>query len=111
MQFNTLPAEALAPIRARFLVALRERETRVNEAATHARFDQPAVLLDDVHKIRGVAPMLGLATLGALAADAEERLEHWLGGKLSPAANTNRMPDDLHLCLRALHAAIREALE
>lgn len=108
MHLTTLPAEALAPIRARFLVALRDRELRMQQAVATVTTRQPAELLDDVHKIRGVAPMLGLAQLGALAADAEDRLEAWLDIPADPAA---RMPDDLHACLTALHGAIRAALD
>jgi len=112
MHLNTLPAEALAPIRARFLVALRDRETRVQAAVAMAGTGQPEALLDDVHKIRGVAPMLGMGHLGALAADAEDRLEAWLNTSHSPSdARLLRMPDDLHACLRALHSAIRAALD
>ncbi|AWB48382.1 hypothetical protein HYN69_07500 [Gemmobacter aquarius] len=107
MQFNTLPPEALAPIRDRFLVALRDRESRVQHAVATASTGEPAVLLDDIHKIRGVAPMLGMARLGALAADAEDRLEAWLNASFAPP----RMPDDLQSCLRALHHAMREALD
>lgn len=109
MQLNTLPPEALAPIRDRFLVALRDRESRVHHAVATASAGEPAVLLDDIHKIRGVAPMLGLARLGALAADAEDRLEAWLNASFAPAQP--RMPEDLHTCLRALHHAMREALD
>lgn len=109
MQFNTLPPEALAPIRDRFLVALRDRESRVQHAVTTASAGEPAVLLDDIHKIRGVAPMLGLARLGALAADAEDRLDAWLNASFAPSAP--RMPEDLHACLKALHHAMREVLE
>lgn len=108
MHLHTLPAESLAPIRARFLAALRDREPRLREAASTAAVSSPAALHDDVHKIRGVAPMLGLAELGALAADAETRLDAWLGATLSPVSH---MPEDLRLCLQALHAAIDRALD
>lgn len=110
MQFNDLPAEALAPIRDRFLVALRERETRVQQAVATASAKEAGALLDDVHKIRGVAPMLGMGQLGALAADAEDRLEAWLNTPLRPADAAPHMPEDLHCCLKALHCAIRQAL-
>lgn len=110
MHLNILPAETLAPIRARFLVALREREARIGAAARSSAAEHPEALLDDVHKIRGVAPMLGLSLLGALAADAEDRLEAWFGGNLAPAGVLLAMPDDLRLCLKALHGAICEAL-
>ncbi len=108
MQITSLSADALAPIRARFIDALRDREPRVGAAAETARVGEPEQLKEDIHKIRGVAPMLGLAQLGALAADAEDRLEAWLGVLADPAS---RMPDDLHACLKALHGAIREALD
>ncbi len=116
MQLTSLPAESLAPIRARFIDALRAREARIREVLALARPPQPDQLRDDIHKIRGVAPMLGLGQLGALAADAEDRLEPWLAAaKIRPAgmedeAEMVRMPDDLHACLSALHAAMREAM-
>lgn len=111
MHLTTLSAEALAPIRARFLVALRDREVRVRQAVASDSLQPPAELLDDVHKIRGVAPMLGMAELGSLAADAENRLEAWFAETRAPAQTMVRMPADLHACLRALHAAIRSALD
>lgn len=111
MHLTSLPAESLAPIRARFLDALRGREGRIHEAATRAKTTEPVDLLEDVHKIRGVAPMLGLMQLGALAADAEDRLDAWFATHGLQSADTVRMPDDLHYCLKALHASIREALD
>lgn len=111
MQLTTLPAEALAPIRDRFLVTLRERETRVQQAVATASAGEAGALLDDVHKIRGVAPMLGMGQLGALAADAEDRLEAWLNTPQRPADAAPRMPEDLQSCLKALHCAIRQALD
>ncbi len=111
MHLPPLSAETLAPIRARFLLALRDREARVAQAALSASTTQAALLLDDAHKIRGVAPMLGMAQLGALAADAEDRLDAWLAAiPPAPHATPQPMPDDLHQCLCALHRAIRAAL-
>lgn len=115
MQLTTLPAEALAPIRARFIDALRDREARVGAAALDARLDAPDQLLEDIHKIRGVAPMLGMAELGALAAVAEDRLEPWLAATTDAALGlsevTAAMPHELHCTLKELHAAIRQVLD
>lgn len=110
MQLNTLPADALAPIRARFLASLRERETRVREALASACAAEPDALLDDVHKIRGVAPMLGLVHLGARAAETEDRLDLWLRSAPPAAATSLRLPEDLMHALHHLHSAIHEAL-
>lgn len=117
MTMILLSPETLAPIRARFIEALRDREVRLRRSVTTAEIGEPAQLLEDIHKIRGVAPMLGMATLGALAADAEDRLEPWLAAATiappqvppgpAPAA---RLPEDLHACLTALHAAMQDAI-
>lgn len=109
MQITSLSADALAPIRARFIDALRDREPRVGAAAETARVGEPEQLKEDIHKIRGVAPMLGLAELGARAADAEDRLEPWLlATTIAPPGA--EMPDELQSSLRELHGAIRQAL-
>lgn len=117
MQLTSLSAEALAPIRQRFIDALRDRETRVRDAVTRAMVHDPDRLLDDIHKIRGVAPMLGMADLGALAAVAEDRLEPWLSALPEDCAPDGsggallaHLPEELHACLRDLHGAMQEAL-
>lgn len=109
MQLTTLPAEALAPIRARFIDALRDREPRVGAAAETAHVVEPEQLMEDIHKIRGVAPMLGMAELGALAADAEDRLEPWLAAATITPPGAG-MPDEVQSSLKELHGAIRQAL-
>ena len=108
MQMTSLSPETLAPIRKRFIDALRDREPRVGAAAETAQVCEPNQLIEDIHKIRGVAPMLGMAELGALAAQAEDRLEPWLAA--ATITPPGMMPDDLQTSLKDLHDAIRQAL-
>lgn len=119
MQLTSLSAEALAPIRARFIDALRDREARVREALAQAQVHQPERLMDDIHKIRGVAPMLGMAGLGALAAEAEDRLCPWIsatapeiasGAASGGADMAMPLPEELLDCLQALHDEMRAML-
>ncbi|MBC2835668.1 Hpt domain-containing protein [Paragemmobacter straminiformis] len=107
---TSLSAEALAPIRQRFIDALRDREARMRAALTQAPLHQPDRLLDDIHKIRGVAPMLGMAGLGALAAEAEDRLEPWVSAAIAAAPQDMHIPEEVRDCLQALHAEITATL-
>lgn len=110
MFLKSLPVDALAPIRARFLVALRDREQRLREVTVAAALvHAPECMAEDLHKIRGVAPMLDLPDLGALAAVAEDRFDTWQG--VAGCGQGDRLPDDLLDCLRALSAAMTRALD
>ena len=108
MFLQGLPADAIAPIRARVLVALRDREQRLRDAPS-ALAQSPDSVAEDLHKIRGVAPMLDLPDLGALAAEAEDRLDAWLGTMRH--GQDRPVPEDLLACLRALGAAMTKALD
>lgn len=111
MPMNALSAAALAPIRQRFIVTLGAREERLAEMLRNPKeyCEDPELLelvLHDLHKVKGVAPMLGMAVLGELATEAEDQMDRWLA-----EGRPREVPKVVMDCLARLRAALRAVLQ